>query len=216
MTMNDTRRQQILAQFPAITWPPMNPALNTTVQGVLRAERIETLLADDSLLNALLCDPALSPTLYGKLVDERAALHALEREDGGAIYKTFRGETYNPHAPADTSGTALVKYPGDRRIFVCRNNADRMAAFVESQGPWGVCDVCIAGDCQSVAFNDYPTRPLPISSGRVALMFEICAACEFVATDMVEHRMRSAVTKAQATLPEGARIDPGSPVPLLP
>jgi hypothetical protein len=214
--MNEQRRQELIDKFPAINWPPMNPALNTTVQGVLRAERIEDLLADDSLLNALLCDPAWSPTLYAKLVDEREALHALEHEDGGAVYKTFRGEAYNPHAPADTSGTALLKYPGDRRIFVCRNNADRMAAFVESQGPWGVCDVCIAEDCQSVAFNDYPTRPLPMSCGRVALMFEICAACEFVATDVVEDRMRSAVTRVQATLPEGTRIDPGSPVPPLP
>ena len=193
----------------------MNPALNTTVQAVLDAEHIEAALADDSLLNSALFDPAWCPTMHAKLMAELEELHALEHQGGIADYRTFRGETYDPHDPASTSGTVLLKFPGDCRLFVCRNNADRLAAMMKGWS-FGVCDVCIAEDCQACTFNDHPTRPLPIACGRVVLMFEICTACEFIVTDTTFYGVRSSVLEAQAKLPPGARIDPGSPVPPTP
>ena len=42
--MNRQRLQQraySISKYPAINWPPMDPALNTTVQAILDAERIE-------------------------------------------------------------------------------------------------------------------------------------------------------------------------------
>ena len=141
----------------------------------------------------------------------------MEREDGpNAVYVTFRCQPYDPHDPASTSGTALLKWPGDRRIFVCRNSADRLAAIMKCTGPWTACDVCVAEDCQASTFNDHPTRPLPIACGRVVLMFEICLACEFVVTDTAFYNLRSSALDAQAKLPPGAVIDPLSPVPPRP
>ena len=69
--------------------------------------------------------------------------------------------------------------------------------------------MCIADDCSSCVFIDYPTKLLPIACGRVVLMFEICRACEFVADDTAFYGVRSAVLDAQAKLPPGAVIDPG-------
>ena len=196
--MNSQLRQQLINKWPQIAPDarPMNPALNTTVQAILDAERIEAGLADDSLLNRVLFDPAWCPTMHGKLMAELEELHASEHEGGNAVYETFRGETYDPHDPTSTSGTALLKFPGDRRLFVCRNNADRLTAILRNQGPWRYCDVCIAENCQACTFNDHSTRPLPISCGRVVLMFEICMACEFVVTDTAFYGLRSSVMDA--------------------
>ena len=213
--MNKARREELIAKY-HIDHPPMNPALNTTVQAILKAERIEANLADDTLLNKLLFDPTWCPTLHGKLTAALAELHAAEGQGGRVDYRTFRGETYDPHDPKDTSGTVLLKWPHDCRIFVCRNQPDRMAAMLQSTGLWNTCDVQIADDCTSLCFVDYPTRPLPISCGRVVLMFEICAACEFTVSDTVFFNMRSGVMEAQAKLPPGAVVDPGSPVPSPP
>jgi hypothetical protein len=221
--MNRQRRQQLIDKWPQIAPDarPMNPALNTTVQAVLDAERIEAALADDTLLNSALFDPAWCPTMHAKLLADLEELHALERENVGEEYKTadyvtFRGETYDPHDPASTSGTVLLKFPGDRRLFVCRNNADRLAAMMRNRGLWEACDVCIAEDCRSHVFIDHPTRPLPIACGRVVLMYEICTACEFVVTDTAFYGLRSSVMEAQAKLPPGAVIDPRSPIPPTP
>ena len=74
--------------------------------------------------------------MHAKLMAELEALHALEREGGGAEYITFRGETYDPHDPTSTSGTVLVKLPFCNSIFVRRNNADRMTAVMRLRGPW--------------------------------------------------------------------------------
>jgi hypothetical protein len=184
------RRKYINDKNPAINAPrPMDPALNLTDLAIKRGERIEAILAQDSLRDHILFDPDWCPKLHDQLVAELEALHALSRQGGRAVYQTFHGERYDPHDPADSSTS--LKFPGDRRIFVCRNNADRLAAMVERMGPWGVCDVCIADDCHSTTDNDQPTRPLPIACGRVVLVFEICAACEFVAEDTAFYNMRS-------------------------
>ncbi len=153
--MNKQRREELTAKY-HIGQPPMNPALNTTVQAVLKAESIEGRLAEDTLLNSLLTDPAWCPTLHGKLIAAVEELHAAESLGGQVDYRTFRGEAYNPHDPADTSGTVLLKWPYDCRILVCRNNADRMAAMMERIGPWDTCDVQIADDCCSLADHPHP------------------------------------------------------------
>jgi hypothetical protein len=220
--MNKQRRQQLLDKYPALTAPrPMSPALNTTIQGIVKAERIEAGIAgDEDLLNRVLFDPSLCPTLHDMLIRDLDELHAIQCEGWyngvRAQYVTFRGETYDPHDPQSTSGTALLKWPHDCRIFVCRNNPDRLAANMLAGGPANNCNVQIAQDCRNLTFNDWPTRPLPIACGRVVLMYEICTSCEFVVSDAVDFNTRASVLEAQAALPEGARIDPGSPVPPRP
>jgi hypothetical protein len=212
----DAQRRHRLTDKYGLDQPPTDPSTNPQVQAALRAERMATAIGGDSLHNMLLTDPTWRPAMHAKLITELEALHALEQESGGAVYQTFRGEVYNPHDPIDTDGTVLLKFPGDRRIFVCRSNADRLSAAMAVQGPFGVCDVCIAEDCQAMTFYDHPTRPLPISCGRVVLMFEICIACDFVVSDAAYYNMRASVIAEQAKLPPGAVIDPGSPIPPQP
>lgn len=215
--LSQKRRAELLNKYPALNNErPMSPAINLTVQGVGMAEHIEHYLNEDVEHTAALFDPAWSPVLHAKLTAELEALHALERETGDADgitaeYHTFRGERYNPHDPAD-GGVVLLKWPYDRRIYVCRSNADRFAAMLDNMGPFGTCDVQIVEDCHSLSFNDQPIRPLPIACGRVVLMFEICLACEAKAGQMAEANFRFNVLAAQAKLPRGAVIDPGSPV----
>ncbi|MCB0941473.1 MAG: hypothetical protein KDB72_14705 [Mycobacterium sp.] len=198
----------------------MSPALNLTTQGIEKAEYIEAYLNEDTAHTAALFDPAWSPVLHDILVAEIQALHALEREGGNedgitAEYKTFRGETYNPHDP-DDGGVVLLKWPHDRRIFVCRSNADRFGAMLDNMGPSGICDVQIVEDCHSLCLVDQPIRPLPIACGRVVLMFEICLACEAKAGQMAETNFKISVMEAQAKLLRDATIDPGSRVPPRP
>jgi hypothetical protein len=195
----------------------MSPALNTVVQGTVKADRIEAGIAgDESLLNRLLFDPSLCPTLHADLTRAIEDLHAIQSEDGHngirAQYVTFRGETYDPHDPHSTSGTTLLKWPYDCRIFVCRNNPDRLAASMLATSEWAACSVQVAEDCQSLTFNDWPVRPLPIACGRVVLMFDICTSCEFKLPDTVFYNLQASVMEAQAKLPPGAVIDPLSPV----
>ena len=47
----------------------MDPALNTTVQAILDAERIEAAMTDDSLRDQILFDPAWCPAMYAQIVD---------------------------------------------------------------------------------------------------------------------------------------------------
>lgn len=211
--MNDERRQQILAKYGHAWASPPDPD-NSHVRGVEKAERIVP-KTNDHLLTEVLFDPKANPKLYAKLMAEREALHALE-SDGGAVYVTFRCDSFDPRGPEGTDGAALLKFPGDRRIFVCRSRADRLAAWMEHQDPDAHCDICIAADCQAKVFVDHPTRPLPISCGRVVLMFEICLACEFEVTDTAYFNIRASVLDEQAKLPPGAVIDPGSPIPPIP
>lgn len=209
--MEPERRQQFTGYA-----RPINPALNTAVQGIELAERLAAGLSDkddDQLLNALLSDPDACPPLHGKVMTELKALHELEGAKGWARYKVFSGKAYRPKDAA-----ALLKIPGDRRIMVARNvtDIDRIVAEVRTDGPTEVCDVCIAPDCQACTFNDHATRHLPISRGRVVLLFEICTACEFAVTDTAYYNLRSAVLDEQAKLPAGAVILPNPEKPIDP
>jgi hypothetical protein len=210
--MDHQRRQALTAKY-HMNQPP-DPS-HPIVRGVKKAERIVP-KTDDNLLTQVLFDPIANPTMHAKLMAELEALHALESEDGGAVYVTYRCDRFDPRGPEDTDGAALLKWPHDRRIFICRSNADRLAAWMEHQDPDAHCDICIAADCQAKVFVDHPTRSLPISCGRVVLMFEICMACEFAVTDDTYFNMRASVLEAQAALPPDAVIDSGSPIPPIP
>lgn len=92
-TMDDQRRQRLADKFGHNNRPDPN---NAQVQAMLRAERIAAAVGEDNLGDMLLTDPAWCPAMHAKVTAELAALHALERESGGAVYQTFRGEVYNP------------------------------------------------------------------------------------------------------------------------
>lgn len=53
---------------------------------------------------------------------------------------------------------------------------------------------------------------LPLERGQFLVVFSICKACDGWARETAETNLKFAVISAQAQLPPGARIDPGSPI----
>jgi hypothetical protein len=67
MSSGLTRQQLLTAKFPALNWPPMDPACNTQVQAVLRAEHIMSKAWSDSDASVVLFDPARVPSLTARV-----------------------------------------------------------------------------------------------------------------------------------------------------
>jgi hypothetical protein len=197
---------------------PMDPALNTVVQGMLRAEQVLALASeDDGSDNSPLIrfydgthlfDPALNPALHERADAYMAQLHMRMGLPG-----------YDPHAieylgEANPDTGALIHFVGDNRIFVCRKHPDVFAAFLKRTADVGTyenpCTVRLSKKCGG--FTDM----FPVVRGRFVIFFDVCLACCRLAHEIAENRFRTNVLEAQAKLPLGARIDPGSPVPPTP
>jgi len=80
------------------------------------------------------------------------------------------------------------------------------------------CNVNIAKDCTAYAddFGGGTTRQLTERRGQFLLLFRCCRTCEDLAGQLGRPTFRISVMEAQAKLPRGAVIDPGSPVPPRP
>src|SRR5689334_19642744 len=110
--MNDNnltpeRRAQMIAKYGETMAQPPNPE-NSHARACIEAERLANWYTDDPVYNRILSDPAHCPAMHATVAREIAELHALERENGGVIYKTFRFERYDPHDPTSTAGTKLL------------------------------------------------------------------------------------------------------------
>jgi hypothetical protein len=197
---------------------PMNPALNAVVEGMLRAGQVLAMASEDDGTDnspwirfydgTHLFDPALNPALHEIADKYMAQLHTrmgLPEHDPHAI--EYLGED-NP----DTG--ALIHFVGDNRIFVCRKHPDVFAAFLKRTSDVGTyentCTVRLSKKCGGF------TSLLPLIRGRFVLFFDACWECRHLTDQIAENRFRTNVLEAQAKLPLGARIDPGSPVPPLP
>jgi hypothetical protein len=77
---------------------------------------------------------------------------------------------------------------------------------------WSGDDCCIniADEC------DPYVRPFPINLGGVTVILSICEACRAKAGMAATTGLVFRAIAGQATLPPGARIDPGSPLPPRP
>ena len=102
-------------------------------------------MADDSLRDQTLIDPAWCPAMHAQLVAALEELHALEREDGpNAQYVTFRRRNRTtPTTRSSTSGTALLKWPGGPPDFcVPQQRRPAWQPSLKRTGPWG-CLRCL-------------------------------------------------------------------------
>src|SRR6476660_5747166 len=75
--MNEQRRQELLAKFPAINNPrPMDPRANTQVQACVRAERIiKRVWKNLAAADVVLVDPAHVPALAARADAAAADFH---------------------------------------------------------------------------------------------------------------------------------------------
>ncbi|WP_460357691.1 hypothetical protein [Mycobacterium sp. ZZG] len=72
------------------------------------------------------------------------------------------------------------------------------------------CNINVADRC------DGEPEDFPVSFGGLKMIFKCCQACKAKAVETAETGMNTSEILAQAQLPPGARIDPGSPVPPTP
>lgn len=109
---------------------------------------------------------------------------------------------------ADTD--VFLYYPGTQNFYTYSRNVQRFAYMLTFAWPEG-CDINLApGGCDGVAVF------LPLMRGQFIVVFGICEACDAWAREIAETNFKTSVMDAQATLPPGAYIDPGSPVPPRP
>ena len=165
-------RQQITAKFPAMNWRPMDPALNTSVQAVLRAERIVAqvwrwkwereggLGAFDPAL--VLFDPARVPALAQRADAATEDFHRRTGPGGALRYNTHDGDAdHDPHDPAD-QGVVSVWRVGSNRCHVVRDRwldspgrfwcttdyfAELFEIVVDQLDYWDCGDYGCDGDC---------------------------------------------------------------------
>jgi hypothetical protein len=77
------------------------------------------------------------------------------------------------------------------------------------KGPsWACCNINIADRCDHAA----GVEDFPISFGGLVMVFKCCKACKAKAVEMAQTGMVLGALDAQAKLPPGAVIEPGSPV----
>lgn len=72
------------------------------------------------------------------------------------------------------------------------------------------CNINVADRCEG-ALEDFP-----VSFGGLVMVFKCCQACKAKAVEKAEMGMNTSEILAQAGLPPGARIDPGSRVRPVP
>jgi hypothetical protein len=225
---------------------PMDPALNTTVQAILNAERITAGCAD----NSALFDPAWSPVMH------RVAERVMAGLRSGLTEGTVRLRYHDYDGGVDlddrTTEAVLIHDVGSKYALVCcRANAsldDRTLrgadyyrnmleyrAEIDDYWQYGDtnnsryiadyelrCTVNIADDCSAPLspdvgdFGGGTTRLMPMHLGPYVLLFRCCRGCEAKAGRDAETNFKISVMEAQAKLPPGAVIDPGSPVPPTP
>ncbi len=80
------------------------------------------------------------------------------------------------------------------------------------------CTINIAKDCTAYAedFGGGTTRLMTVRRGQFLILFRCCQVCEALAGQLADNNFKISVMEAQAKLPHGATIDPGSPVPPRP
>lgn len=100
----------------------------------------------------------------------------------------------------------FLYYPGTQDFYAYSRGIQRFAYMITFAWPVA-CDIKMApGGCMGQEVF------LPLQRGQFILVFGICDACDLWARDTAENNFKASVMEAQADLPPGAYIDPGSPV----
>jgi hypothetical protein len=191
VAIDHARREELIARY-GIDRPAMNPQLNTTVTAILAAERITS--GTHGPENTPLFDPVWSSAMW-----ERAneAIREMSSQHGDFMAGVW-------------DSAVFLYYPGRSEFRAYGNDIERFT-YMLGYASQNNCDIKLApGGCsEGTAF-------LPLGRGQFIVVFEICEVCDAWARRTAETNFRVKVMEAQAGLPPGATIDPGSPVPPRP
>ncbi|OAN40342.1 hypothetical protein [Mycolicibacterium iranicum] len=231
MSTKDFDRAALVAKY-GIDQPPR--ADNGTATAILNGERITT--GARGADSGPLFDPNLSPAMWDRantaIRDLRQAM--AERR---VRYDNHDYDQFDIENPPDDA--VFIWSVGSRTVLVCcRAGASatdcrlrgpdyfsdmlRFFADIDDYRRYNSaaddelrCTVNLAENCtaQAPVFSGGTTRLLPLQRGQFVFLWRVCRACEALARETAEGNFKFGVISAQAQLPPGARIDPGSPVP---
>jgi hypothetical protein len=226
--MNKTRRKQLTDKYPALTASrPMSPALNTSVQAMLDTERI--IHGAHDIDNEALFDPVWSPVMWERANEAMSELRC-GLADGTIAIDSHDYDFNDVEAVEDYD--LVVWRVGAKQAHIGHPNhmTERATKRVDyftgalqlSQEVYDyyecgcrkpcdlTCNVQISKHCNGA------TRLLAVHRGKYALLFRCCVMCEDLAAAMADTNFRVSLLEVQAKLPDGAVIDPMSPVPPKP
>lgn len=236
--MDDQRRAQILAKFPAIHNPrPMDPRASTQVRAMDRAERIVAQVGrwtwnGDGDPAMVLFDPERVSNL-ARRADEEAAEYHRRAAEGDLRYDTCDGlrADYDPDDPAE-HGAVRIWRVGSRQVYIVRerwrDSPNREASttdyfaqlfeFLVEQldhhdctkfGCDGNCDLkCNVHIAKACGGT---TRLLPVNRGALVLLFRCCTACDVLAGQIATNSYRTNVLLKNMEVRDELPPDPGSP-----
>jgi hypothetical protein len=117
MTIDPLRRRELIDRY-GIDNPPMDPALNATVQAILDSEQIVGRQGWARRIGAWV-DPTQSPRMYALVTKARCELRAAMAR-GEIEFDDFAAEgyAYDPDNPGDAA--VLIHFVGSRRVGVCK------------------------------------------------------------------------------------------------
>lgn len=190
--MND---QELMEKYGMNNPPDPDNANVGAIQVVERTRAFVTLDKDDT---AWRFDPRWNPAMW-ELVNRTMA----------GMRQRF-GDRIQAAADSDT----FLYYPCIPELYVYEDGMERFSYMITTRVPLPHavgqrgCDIQLApSGCEGQAVY------LPLERGQFLVVFSICRACESFAGDAAENNFKFRVLAAQAQLPPGATIDPGSPVP---
>jgi hypothetical protein len=188
-------RQQLIDKYGIDNPPQADNEIDLSIQEVERTmARATDTYPSRTGDTAWLFDPNWSPAMWG-----------LANKTMGNMRTRF---AHHIAKAADTD--VFLYYAGTQDFYVYSRNIERFAYMLSFCWPVG-CDIKMApGGCSGVELF------LPLQRGQFIVVFGICEACDVWARVAAETNFRACVMEAQAMLPPGARIDPGSALPPAP
>lgn len=194
VNIHQARREELVVKYGIGRAPQVDNPIDGAIQVVERTRALVTRHTDDT---AWLFDPAWNHDMW------ELANRTMRR-----MWQLF-SDRIEAAADSDT----FLYYPCMPNLYVYDDAMERFSYMITTRVPLPNavgrrgCDVRLApGGCSGRAVY------LPLQRGQFIVVFGICGACDEWARQTAEAKLRSSVLKAQAKLPPGARVDPGSPL----
>jgi hypothetical protein len=204
MSSNLFDAKALVEKYPDILAPrPPDPELNLTVQTVLATEKLQSqAFPRGTDCNQWLFDPSRSPEMHAIAAEAHGRVRELIARDGiepgnSQILVHFVG-----------SDEVHLVYPGAtaNRFAAALRRHDATQPYCDEYD----CNIRLDRAC-AMGQGGSSTMLMPLLFNGVLLVFECCGGCHYKACGATTNNLKFGILTAQAQLPRGAHIDPGSP-----